>query len=221
MNILLVAQKLDNTYLKIYTKEEGFFSKNEKYYAELYSEGQLQRKYKVESKYIAQFVSTYKGLFDIANRPWPNFSESETERLLEFINSGFLCEMIERFDCGMMLKYHEDTNLISVVTGLNEFNLHLYGESGIYTYKADKSWARIDPDYYDYYNCNCQLNRSQIELFLATIGYQFNQGLMPGIIRDISSYHISSNRIIAGSLLFPTRWVRGIARSILYQRFYF
>ena len=192
MNILFVANKLVDTYLKIYTREEGLF-KSVKYYAELCKEGSLSRKYKIESKFIAQFVSTYEGLFAIANRPWPRFDESEIRTLLEFVDSGFLSKMIEQFDGGEMLKYNEEYNRISVIAGINEFNLQLDGDKGTYIYKADESWKRIDPDYYNFNDCICHLNKSQIELFLATISYKFNDGLIPGMIRDI--FHITSHLI--------------------------
>lgn len=219
MEIILTAHKLQSTYLKIYSKEGGFFSKSIKYYAELYRRNKLYWKYDIDSKYIDQFISTYTGLFAIANRPWPKFNESEKSALNDFVNSGFLAKMVGQFLGGLMLKYNEEYNRISVESNRNQFKLQLNGYIGSYIFKADSCFKRVDPDHYNAGDCHVQLNKQQIELFLACVGYKFLLQLIPGYDNSVHSTKILSDSFYEILLSLPSEWLPGVARSVINQRF--
>lgn len=219
METILSANKLELTYLKIYSKESGIFSKSTNYFAELYKQNKLCRKYDIDVKYIGQFISTYQGLFDIANRPWPTFNESEKAKLRDFLNSGFLSKMVGSFLGGLMLKYSETTNRITVISNRNQFNLQLVNGIGSYSYKADASFARIDPDFYNINDCNVSLEKSQVEFFLACIGYKFLLGLMPGLMHHVSSNKIYTDSIYDIALSLPTEWLSSVATNVINHRF--
>lgn len=186
MDIYYSTDKLKDTFIRIYSKESGILRRT-KYLAEIHTrDKRIKRVYELDPSILQEFIKTYKHLFEIANLPWPVFnSESLKNELIEFSQSEIFARMLGTFMGGLHIDYKlTDTGFV-LKGNHNQFHLELSHERGRFIHKGNPIFARVTSNW-NTYDCDVQLTKEQVQLFMGLICFRFNLGLMPSALNHTS-----------------------------------
>lgn len=206
-----------DSYLRIYSKNSilGGIS----YYAERHCDGKLCRKYQIEEKAITPFITFYDNIFRIANRRKWRFNNNmeNTTRLKSFIESQLYRKMWDYFLGGLHILFSEDMFGFSLTANHNQFNLTANKEKCQFRIIGNPKFKSIDPDFWNYNDCNTMITREEGELFLSALAYKLWLELTTTPMVEIKSIsNISSdNYYLMGLTVNIHDWYKSVAYHVL------
>ena len=204
-------------YLRIYSKNTilGGIS----YYAERHCDGKICRKYKINSNVISDFLNFYQNIFHIINRQnWSfNRNTDNLTHLRKFIESPIYRKMWDYFLGGLHIKFSENEHGFTLTANENQFHLVANKEMCRFRIIGNPKFKTIDPEFYNYNDCDVTLTREEGELFLSALSYKLQLELsnIPMFeIKTITNVS-SSNYHLIGLTINIHEWYKSISYRVL------
>ncbi len=204
-------------YLRIYSKNTILGGVS--YYAERHCDGKICRKYKVESNVISDFLNYYQNIFHIVNSPKWSFNRDADNltHLKSFIESNLYRKMWDYFLGGMHIKFNENEHGFTLTANENQFNLVANKEMCRFRIIGNKKFKSIDPEFYNYNDCDVSLTREEGELFLSALSYKLQLELTNIPLFEIkTTTNVSSNNYhLIGLTINIHEWYKSISYQVL------
>lgn len=140
-----------------------------------------------------------------------------TTRLKSFIESQPYRKMWDYFLGGLHIQFSEETFGFSLTANYNQFNLTASKENCRFRIIGNSKFKSIDPDFWNYNDCDITITREEGELFLSALAYKLWMEFtnIPMIemntISNISSY----NYHLIGLTINIHEWYKSMAYHVL------
>ena len=203
--------------MRLFTRPSKLFGRAT-YCGERYADGKVCRKYEYDANVYKAAVDFYANIFKIINRAAYDFSLKSASYWEKFIVSPEYKKMWDFFMGGLHLNFKESGRDFEITANHSQFYLKTNGDTCHFVVRGNEKFKSIDPEFYNFHDCDLTLPREQGELFLAALATKLRLEFSNTPVMSITNCTLISsldNLYLIGLTNNIHSWYKGVAYEAL------